>query len=169
MNLPSAIRKDRDLLALAGLHFLSPYFAFLPFLRWTSYSCPHCNCVFRRDYWPNNVRLGNGERTCQECTRVFDDGSREWPELSLTRRLRFLFPPLLIGISGGFVVAAILSVFITPRDEHSWLVVAIVFGFSLIPVIIWCPVRLVWVLRSKHRYENEPASMRRRLETGGLS
>src|SRR6266487_4682558 len=135
-SLPSAIRKDHDLFALAGLHFLSPYLAFLPFLRWTSYSCPHCNRVFRRDYWPNNVRLGNGERTCRECARVFDDGSREWPELSLARRLRFLFPPLLRGISGGFVVAAILGVFITPRDEHSWLVVVIVLGFSLIPVIM---------------------------------
>jgi hypothetical protein len=166
-SLPLAIRKDRDPLALAGLHFLSPYLAFLPFLRWTSYSCPHCHGVFRSDYWPNNVRLGNGERTCRECARVFDDGSREWPELSLARRLRFLFPPLLVGISGGFVAAAILSVYVTTWDEHSLVVVFIVSGFGLIPLILWCPVRLIWIFRSKHRYETEPASMRRRLEARG--
>jgi hypothetical protein len=165
MNLLPAIREDHNPFAIVGL--FPGLQRLLIFVRWTSYSCPHCNAAFRRDFWPHNIWLGSGERLCRKCGTVFDDGSREWPELSLAKKLRFLFPPLLIGISGGFVVAAILSVFITPWDEHSWLVVAIVLGFSLVPVIVWCLVRLIWVLRSKHRYETEPASMRRRLKATG--
>ncbi len=166
MTLPPASRKDRDLLVLFGLHFASPYFAFLPFVRWTTFSCPHCDAVFRRDYWPRNVRLGSGERTCPQCARAFDDGSREWPELGLASKLRFLFPPLLSGISGGFLVAAILSLFITPRDEHSWLVVVMVSAFALIPVMVSCLARLIWVVRSRNRYETGAPKARRRFEAG---
>jgi hypothetical protein len=169
MDTPPAIRKDRDLLVLFGLHFLSPFFAFLPLLRWTSFSCPHCNRVFRRDYWPSNVRLGSGERTCPQCARVFDDGSREWPELRLASKLRFLFPPLLSGISGGLLVAAILSFFITPRDEHSWLVVVMVSAFGLIPAMVWFLARMIWVVRSKNRYETGAPMMRRIFETSKTS
>jgi len=166
MTLPPATRKDRDLLVLFGLHFFSPYFAFLPFVRWTTFSCPHCDAVFRRDYWPRNVRLGSGERICPQCARVFDDGSREWPELGLASKLRFLFPPLLSGISGGFLVAAILSLFITPRDEHSWLVVVMVSAFALVPVMVWCLARMIWVVRSRNRYETGAPTTRRRFESG---
>jgi len=67
------------------------------------------------------------------------------------------------------VVAAILSVLITPWDEHSWLVILIVTGFSLIPIIVWRPIRLVCVRGSKNRYETELPSMRTRLETDRLS
>src|SRR6266478_4752034 len=166
MTLPPASRKDRDLLVLFGLHFASPYFAFLPFVRWTTFSCPHCDAVFRRDYWPRNVRLGSGERTCPQCARAFDDGSREWPELGLAKKLRFLFPPLLIGISGGFLVAAILSLFISPRDENSWPEAGIVSALALIPVIVWCLVRLIWIVRSRHRYQNGGPTMQRSFDIG---
>jgi hypothetical protein len=166
MNLPSAIRKDCDLFALVGLHLLSPYFAFLAMLRWTSYSCPHCSGVFRRDYWPHSVRLGNGERICRECAKVFDDGSREWPELELTQRLRFLLPPSIIAITGGFLLCGIVTLFIAPRNVVNWVIGVIILVISLSPTIAWCLVRLICVLRSIRRYENEPSSVGRRLEVG---
>jgi len=163
MKLPPAIREDNNPFAIPAL-FPGPL-RLLILLRWTSYSCPHCKAVFHRDFWPSNVRLSSGERTCRKCGRIFDDGSREWPELGLASKLRFLFPPLLIGISGGFIVAAIMSLFISPRDEHSWLVVIMVSIFGLVPVILWCPIRLIWILRSRRRYESEQPTMRRSLET----
>jgi len=67
------------------------------------------------------------------------------------------------------VVRAILSILITPSDEHSWLVILIVLGFPLIPIIVWCPIRLVCARRSKNRTETELPSMRTRLETDRLS
>jgi len=150
MELPAAIREDHNPLAVAG--FFPGLQRFLIFVRWTSYSCPHCNAVFRRDYWPSNVRLGTGERMCRKCGRVFDDGSREWPELPLGRKLRLLFSPLVIGVWGGFVVAAIASLFIGPRDEHSWSVVIVVSTFGLMPTLALSPIHLTQVIRSIRRY-----------------
>ena len=89
--------------------------------------------------------------------------------VELGQEAKVPLPTPFIGISGGFVVAAILSVLITPWDEHSWLMILIVLGFSLIPIIVWCPIRLVCVRRSKKRYETELPSMRTRLETDRLS
>ena len=152
MTLPLAIRKDRDLSALSGLHLLSPFFSFLPLLRWSTFVCPVCDVAFRTDYWPHNVRLGSGHRTCGQCGTAFDDGSREWPELRLTQKVRFLFPPLLVGIAGGFLFAAIASLFIGRRDEHSWLVVFIISALGFLPAVLWSLFRLIWVMHSIHRY-----------------
>jgi hypothetical protein len=150
MELPSAIREDHNPFALLG--FFPGLQRFLIFARWTSYKCPHCNSVFRRDYWTNNVRLGSGERECEQCGIRFDDGSREWPELSIFRRVRFFFPPLAIGIWGGFTVAAIASLYIGPRDEHSWPVVFVVSAFGLMPILAFSPVQLTRAIRSVRRY-----------------
>jgi len=147
---PKAIREDHNPFALLG--FLPTYLRLLIFLRWTSYKCPHCGHVFRIEFWPNNVKLGSGQRLCKQCGTLFDDGSREWPELPLFRKLRLFFPPLAVGIWGGFVVAAIASLFIGPRDEHSWPVVIIVSTFGLIPALAWSPIHLIQVIRSIHRY-----------------
>ena len=78
-------------------------------------------------------------------------------------------PTPFTRISGGFVVRVILSILITPWEEHRWLVILIVLGFSLIPIMVWCPIRLVSVRGSKNRYETELPSMRTRLETDRLS
>ena len=153
MNLPPAIREEHNPFALAG--FFGGLQRLFIFIRWTSYACPHCKGIFRRDFWPANVRLGSGEHVCRKCGKVFDNGAREWPELTLGTKLRFFLPPPLVAISGGFVVAGVLSFFITPRDEHSLLVVAVVSAFGLVPVLVWSPVRLIWVLRSKQRYLRE--------------
>lgn len=154
---------DVELLpALREDHHPFPFAAFLgnlvplAFLRWTSYSCPHCARTFRRDFWQYNVRLGNGRRLCRQCGEAFDDGTREWAELTLPRKLRFLFPPFLVAIFGGFALAAILSLFIGPRDEHSWIIVVTVSAFALIPVMLWCSVRLIPVARSKRRCSTTP-------------
>ena len=67
------------------------------------------------------------------------------------------------------MVRVILSILITPWEEHRWLVILIVLGFSLIPIIAWCPIRPVCVRGSKNRTETELPSMRTRLETDRLS
>jgi predicted RNA-binding Zn-ribbon protein involved in translation (DUF1610 family) len=150
MNLPPAIREDHNPFAVLGL--LGGLERFLVFVRWTSYKCPHCGQVFRRDYWPENVRLGSGVRLCRKCGGEFEDGSREWPQLALADKLRVFFPPTLMAIWAGFVVTAILSLFIGPRDEHSLGVVIIVSAFGLLPTLLWSPFPLYSVIRSHRRY-----------------
>jgi|SRR5579859_1057913 len=146
-----AIREDRNPFSIFG--FTPGFQRLLIFVRWTSYKCPHCGHVFRRDFWPGSVRLGSGQRTCQECGTLFDDGSREWPELAFESKLRLFLPPLAIGIWCGFLAAAVASLYIGPRDEHSWGVVFFVSAVGLMPAIAWSPVPLTRMIYSIHRYK----------------
>ena len=149
-KLPRATRKDHSPFALRAVFgvFVERPLAFLGFVRWISYQCPHCHAVFRVDYWPNKVRLGSGKRTCQKCGKWFDDGSREWPQLTLIQKLRFFFPPLFIGVWGGLVLAAVIAAFAGPPDEHTPLIVV---AFILAPMLLWAPVRLIWIVISLDR------------------
>jgi hypothetical protein len=148
--LPRAVRQDHD--PFIGAWRFQSFAKLLFLLRWTSYQCPSCGSVFRRDFWLRNFRLGPGLRICTHCRSQFDDGSREWPELPLASRLRLFLPPLVVGIWGGFVFAAVASLYIGPRDEHSWGVVFLVSAVGLIPVLAWSPVALMRVIYSIHRY-----------------
>lgn len=153
MTLPPAVREDYSPFSVLGL--FPGYQRFLIFARWTSYKCPYCGCVFHRDFWPTKVRLGSGQRTCKNCGMPFDDGSREWPKLPLLSKVRFFLPPLACGIWGGFTLAAIASLFIGPRDEHSWPLVFVVSAFGLIPALALSPVQLTRVVKSVHRYNEQ--------------
>jgi hypothetical protein len=137
----------------------------LPFIRWTGYRCPHCREVFRIDFWPYNVRLGSGERICDRCGKVFDDGAREWPELKLVKRVRFFLPPGIIVMAFSFLIFGIGMLVVAPRDVVDWQFVFIVLAGSISPILIWCLIRLTFVRRSVHRYQSESGSMRRKTET----
>jgi|GEM_PF-6420384 len=172
MNLLEAIRIDHDRFSLPPVEVpgtstrLWPLF-FLAFFRWTSYACPHCERVFRRDYWPHNVRLGNPERICRKCGKPFDDGSREWPELGLAKKIRFFLPPGILAFGGSLIFCAIFFFLLTQKDMINWQDRAIVVCIFLSPILAWCLVRLLWVLPSKDRFENDPYALQRKLETGG--
>jgi hypothetical protein len=144
---PKAIHEDQNPFGLFG--FLPSYLRLLIFLRWTAYKCPHCGHVFRRDFWSANFWLGPGDRICKNCGDIFDDGSREWPELSMARKFRIFFPPLLVGISGGFMLAGVLTLFLPVPD---WRVVLFASVIALLPALLWSLIRLPWVIRSIHRY-----------------
>ena len=159
MALPAAIRIDHDPFVLppaeipgVPIRSVSRLSLFV-FLRWTSYACPHCKFAFRRDFWPENIRLGNSERICKECGKPFDDGAREWPELKLSRKLRFLFPPGVQVMTGGFLFCAIFTLVIAPKDVVNPIVIAVVSGVSLLPTLLWCSIRFLSVLRSTDRFE----------------
>jgi hypothetical protein len=162
-SIPAATRKDHDLVVLFGLHFFSPFFAFLPFVCWTSLACPHCDRVFRRDYWPQNVRLGNGERICGECGNAFDDGSREWPGLAFGKKFRYFIPPGIQAVGGAGLFWAVFALIIAPRDVVNFSVGILLFAFFLSPVLAWSLIRLVFVLRSIRRFEDDPDVHRRML------
>ena len=167
---PAALREDHDPFLFLGHSLgLTPRPFYLPsvfgFLRWTSYSCPFCHTVFRRDYWPHNVRLGDGQRECKSCGRVFDDGAREWPELPRAKKLRFYFPPMVLAIAGSFLFCGIFTLFIAPRDVLNWLMGLAVIGVCLTPLVLWSLIRLLWVSRSNQRYaEKEMLAGRKAVE-----
>src|SRR6267378_1590259 len=146
MDLPPAIREDHNPLAFEGP---------LAFLRWTTYSCPHCQGVFRRDFWPYNVRLGSGERMSKKCGKVFDDGSREWPDLAASRKLRYFLPPGIQALTGAGLFCVIFTLIIAPRDVVNFQTGSILVAVFLSPVLVWCLLRLPFVLRSVHRFKDE--------------
>jgi hypothetical protein len=172
---PSAMRRDHDPFLYStrplggiglpvGLVISASGFGLF---RWTTYLCPHCNGAFRRDYWPHNVRLGSGERICSNCGKVFDDDAREWPELIWLKKLRYLLPPGIIATGVSFLLVGIGALVIAPRDVVNWQVAVIIVGLSISPTVVWCMLRAILIRQSIHRYENEPASMRRPREASG--
>jgi hypothetical protein len=153
MNAPPPIRVDHD-----------PFFPILGILRWTDYRCPYCQATFRRDYWPHNVKFGGGERTCAACAKVFDDGSREWPEMNFWQKFRFMLPPGILAMSGSLLLCAIFAIHIAPSDDVNWQVGVVIIGFFLLPTIVWCLVRFIAIRRSKSHYEFSLSAIRRKLE-----
>jgi hypothetical protein len=142
---PALIREDHNPL----MRF--PFF----FLRWMDYRCPHCGEVFRRDYLPGEVKLGNGEHTCPNCRQMIDDGSREWPELRSVDKLDFLFPALAKVLLGSILLCSVVVFIIAPRDQVNWLVAVAVMGAVLVAILSWFAVRCLSIRHSIHRFEAE--------------
>jgi len=128
-------------------------FIFLTFVRWTSYACPHCEAVFRRDFWPANVRLGNGIVVCKKCGASFDDGSREWPQLAWGKRLRYFLPPGIQAVAGGGLFCFVFTLFIAPAEVLHIPGVLFIFLFFLSPVLLWSLLRYFFVYRSIQRFQ----------------
>src|SRR5438552_1435589 len=125
----------------------------LAFVRWTSYACPHCQSVFRRDFWPANVRLGSGAIICPKCGNPFDDGAREWPQLTQGKKLRYFFPPGIQATGGVGLFCFVFSILIAPKDVVNWHSIAFLFTFFLSPVLIWSLIRYFFVARSIGRFQ----------------
>src|SRR5215469_16945643 len=141
--LPQAIREDHDppgswLDPLTYIRTVN----LTALLRWTTFRCPHCHQVFRRDYLPHKVRLGNGIHTCEKCGKVFDDGAREWPQLRWNDKVRCLLPVPLVGILIGMLVCSILALLLISRDQPiTFIIASAVIAFAFVPLFMW------WVLR----------------------
>ena len=146
------------------------WFGILQFIRWTDHLCPRCGLVFRRTYFPSVVLLGAGELYCDQCGSLFDSGLREWPELRTGQKLRFLFPPGILGMAGGVVLCGVIALFFVPRDKLNWpgiaLIVTVTVGIAVVPVIVWCLVRVPAIRRSIERYEAGTVATRRRFGVG---
>ena len=147
-HLPPAIRDDSSPSAIFG--FVPGYTIVLIFLRWTSYKCPHCGAVFRRDYGTPNVCLGNAERSGKTCGKFFDGGSHGCSQFAWGQKLPLILQPLILAIWRGLAIAAIWSVFVGPRNEHSWPEVC----FGPIPALVRSPVGQQRVIRSVRRYND---------------
>lgn len=142
----SAIREDHDPFKWAG--------SLLPFVRWTDFRCPCCREAFRRTYLPRKVMLGGGDRTCPNCGKLFDDGFREWPELSVSEKAQYLLPTPVMGIIGGFLVCAFIVFWGASRlgGNIDWAFFKqFAIGFAAL-LMIWCGTRIAGIQRSLNRY-----------------
>jgi hypothetical protein len=155
---PAAIRIDHDPLpakVTAWVGYPRSTVSPLALFRWTEFRCPHCREVFRRDYLPHKIRLGSGERTCEHCGKIFDDGSREWPELPANEKFRCILPPPLVGVTIGLLICIVLTVIFASRERADFVGVVAVVSVFLLPVVPWFAIRIPQIYRSIYRYENE--------------
>jgi hypothetical protein len=133
-------------------------FMFLAFVRWTRDACPQSHSAFRRDFWPQNVRLGCGGTVCRNCGQSFDDGSREWPQLTWSKKLRYFLPPGIQAVAGGGLFCIIFIFFIAPGDAIDWQFTVFLPLFFLSPVLIWSLGRFLFVLGSTRRFRDAAMS-----------
>jgi hypothetical protein len=122
-------------------------------LRSTIFRCPYCRWVFKATWGPSNALLGNGERQCWHCKKVFWDGSNEWPEMSAAERQWFLVPITVAGYLGALLLVAGLFVydrFVFRNRASDWN--GNFFIALVLPVGAWIAFRLTQVIRSVHRY-----------------
>lgn len=92
---------------------------------WYSFFCPSCGKTYARSL--SSLLLGPGHRRCKKCSRLFDDGSREWSEMTPCKKFEFLFPATVLGYVGGAALAGIAGFLIGWPD---WPVLAGLMAFS---------------------------------------
>ncbi|MBI2088947.1 MAG: hypothetical protein HYT78_09430 [Deltaproteobacteria bacterium] len=129
-------------------------------LYWT-HKCPHCGYPFATTaYWRGlGVRLGPGYHTCKNCHRSFDDGSKEWPEMSIFERFALFIP----RVSWPFLILALLLPFISwmtqgGKEAARFALVTVVGLVVLLPVFLspyWI-YRIIQVRRSCKRFAGTP-------------
>jgi len=67
----------------------------------------------------------------------------------MVKRLRFLFPPLAIGIGGGVLVASIMVDSFGPHQPEM-IVAGLILALGA--VVPWSLLRVPWVIYSIRRY-----------------
>jgi hypothetical protein len=125
----------------------------LTVIRCTVYRCPYCRSIFKVTWGPSNVFLGNGERSCWKCKKIFWDNSNEWPGMTGKERYLFLVPITIAGYLGAFLILvgidAFTSVYFKKSVNHGDLIFFIAF---IVPIAGWFAFRFVQVTRSIRRY-----------------
>lgn len=149
MEHPAAIREDHD--PFDVLRFAPTVIQVFGFIHWSTYRCPHCSEVIRTDYWSDSVRLGQRERPCRSCGKIFDDGTCEWAQLLNPQKIRYFVPPLVLA-AGISLFLAILCVPLLLLGSKSYRLAAIVL---LAVPLLWWSMRFVWVFLSIRRYNAE--------------
>jgi hypothetical protein len=147
MDEPLAI-KEQETLAPS---FVGAGSVFTGILCPTVYRCPRCRKVFKVVLGPGDVFLGEGHRNCSKCQQAFRDGSKEWPVISSTDRIFFLFP-MMVG--GWMLLATVACVLFFYLDWNLGTTPVLMFVaiFFVMPLIAWFVIRGYQIVRSVHRF-----------------
>ena len=116
----------------------------------TLYRCPDCRHVYKVVLGPGDAFLGEGERACSKCKRVFRDRSMEWPVLRGLDRFFFLFPGLICGwMLFALIVSALIYWAGWTHDGIPLLLPVVVFFVA--PLLPWLLFRSYQIVCSVHR------------------
>lgn len=122
-------------------------------LVWRSYQfrCPHCAKVYKRSLTP--LQLGTGKRRCQHCATVFDDGSKEWPDLLPIKKFEYIFPTMTLGYFGGLAIVIGYALVIAADLRELDLMMGVLVLCMILPWLPYFLSRLSEIRRSKDRFE----------------
>jgi hypothetical protein len=132
----------------------------LAVLRCTFFLCPYCRWLFKITWRPSVSLLGNGQRKCWHCKRVFWDGSSEWSEMNGKEQRLFLLPITVLGYLGAFLVILGIVLWESASSEESLPFNYILFfSVFLPPLLFWFAFRAWQISRSIRRYNERGAKV----------
>jgi hypothetical protein len=121
------------------------------YIRFYQFSCQACGKQYKTSLSP--FPLGTGRRRCKNCSTVFNDGSREWAELSGMQKFEYIFPTTVLGYFGAFILVLSAAYWIgTDAREKLFLVemMILLMGFPWIPYFM---IRAKEIRASRERHE----------------
>ena len=133
----------------------------MPIMIYWTHKCPHCGYPFATTaYWRGlGVRLGPGFHICRNCHRSFNDGSKEWPEMSIFERLAVFIP----RVSWPFLILALLLPLISwmtqgSKEAAKFALVTLVSLAIILPIFLspYWVYRIIQVRRSRKRVAGVP-------------
>ena len=126
---------------------------FLAVLRCTFFRCPYCRWPFKVAWGLSVSLMGEGQRICWHCKRVFWDESLEWPEMTRKEQRLFLFPITVVGYLAAFLVILGLVVWVSAfSKEDPAFDYMMFFCVFLPPLALWFGFRVWQIGQSIHRY-----------------
>ena len=102
--------------------------------RWYIYTCPICRKTYQRSLSP--FQLGSGKRRCPNCTSVFDDGTKEWPELLPMKKFEYVCPTMVTGYFGGAAIVIGYAFFAAVNSRELNLMLGVLLLCMILP---WIP------------------------------
>jgi hypothetical protein len=114
--------------------------------------CPFCRIVYKKSI--PLVRWGPGTSRCAKCTRVFSDGSSEWPRATTAQRREYLFPRQgIVFFIGNIVVGTALVLLTRPTLQDGFLVVVLAVALVGIPTVVYVLLCARRIRRSVKRHK----------------
>jgi len=114
--------------------------------------CPFCWIVYEKSI--SLVRLGPGTSTCAKCTRVFSDGSIEWPRATAAQQREYLFPgQRIVFFIGNIVVGTALVLLTRPTLQDGFLLVVLAVTLVGIPTVGYVLLCALRIRRSVKRHQ----------------
>jgi hypothetical protein len=123
----------------------------LLYVRYYRFYCQACGKKYTSSLSP--LQLGTGRRRCQKCAAVFNDGSREWSQLSGMQKFEYIFPTMVLGYLCAFALVIGTAFWIGGDGKEKLFLVelmVLLMGFPWIPYFL---IRAKRISESRERHE----------------
>jgi hypothetical protein len=112
--------------------------------------CPACGKYCRIAVLPPwNVELGSGWSRCIRCGEEFQDGTKEWPEMTAREKREFFLHDVWLVLA----VTALFVCFMLSAMPEWWLITA-ACGAALL--VLTCAINVVRIVASTRRFYKRP-------------